>query len=101
MRIFVGESDRSHGRPLHQVLLELFRREGIAGATVLRAIAGYGATSHLHTTNLLRLSTDLPLVIEVVDEAERIEALLPRIEEHMQGGLITLERARVIRYGPG
>ncbi|SHJ79175.1 hypothetical protein SAMN02745165_03191 [Malonomonas rubra DSM 5091] len=98
MRIFIGESDRWENRPLHKVLVELFRREGFAGATVLRGVAGFGAASVLHTDGLLRLSQDLPLVIEVVDNEEKIEAILPQLDDMLQGGMITLEKARVIRY---
>lgn len=98
MRIFVGEADRWENRPLYKALVELFRREGFAGATVLRGVTGFGATSVLHTDSLLCLSQDLPLVIEVVDAEEKIEAILPRLDEMLQGGMITLEKARVIRY---
>src|SRR5512139_396495 len=98
MRIFVGESDRHRHRPLHEALVELFRREGLAGATVLRGIAGFGAHSVYHTAKLLRLSADLPVVIEVVDAREKIDAVLPRIEEMMDGGLITMEQVTVVRY---
>ena len=98
MRIFIGESDRWKNRPLYKGLLELFRKEGFAGATVLRGVAGFGATSVLHTDSLLCLSQDLPLVIEVVDTEEKVEEILPRLDEILQGGLVTLEKARVIRY---
>jgi len=100
MRIFVGESDRHDGAPLYRALVELFRREGVAGATVLRGITGFGAKSTLHTANLLRLSQDLPIVIEVVDTAEKIEALLPLLDQLVGEGLITLEKVRVVRYAP-
>lgn len=98
MRIFVGESDRHHHRPLHEALVELFRREGLAGATVLRGVAGFGAHSVYHTAKLLRLSADLPIVIEVVDARGKIDAVLPRVEEMMDGGLITMEQVTVVRY---
>lgn len=98
MRIFVGESDRWHNQPLYEALVELFRREEFAGATVLKGVSGFGATSVVHTDRLLCLSQDLPLVIEVVDTQEKIEAILPRLDEMLQGGLVTLEKARVIRY---
>ena len=98
MRIFIGESDRWQGQPLYKVLLELVRREGLAGATVLRGVAGYGATSVLHTDSLLCLSQDLPLVIEVVDTEEQVESILPLLDEMLSGGMVTLEKARVIRY---
>ena len=99
MRIIVGESDRWQHRPLHEALVELFRQEGFSGATVLRGVAGFGASSLVHTDQLLSLSHDLPLVIEVVDSAEKIDSILPRLDEMLQGGLVTLEKARVIRYG--
>ena len=98
MRIFIGESDRWHHQPLYEAVVELFRREGFAGATVLKGVAGFGAASVLHTDRLLCLSQDLPLVIEVVDTEKKIEKILPRLDEMLQGGMITLEKARVIRY---
>jgi len=98
MRIFVGEADRWEHKPLYKALVELFRREGFAGATVLRGVTGFGATSVLHTDSLLCLSQDLPLVIEVVDAEEKIEAILPQLDKMLQGGMVTLEKARVIRY---
>jgi uncharacterized protein len=100
MRIFVGESDRAGHRPLHAVLLELLRARGLAGATILKAVAGFGANSIIHTSNILRLSEDLPLVIEVVDTAAHLEAVLPEIDRLMKGGLITMETVRVRRYAP-
>jgi len=98
MRIFLGESDLHHHQPLYEVLVELFRKEGFAGATVLRGISGFGAHSVYHTQKLLDLSADLPLIIEVVDTQEKINAIMPRIDEMMGGGMITLEKATVIRY---
>ena len=98
MRIFISEVDRHKGQPLHSVLLELLLEHGFAGATVLKGVAGFGANSVMHTDHLLRLSAELPLVIEVVDEEERIQKIIPRFDELMQGGMITLEKARVIRY---
>lgn len=100
MRIFIGESDRCQKQPLYEALLELFRREGFAGATVLKGVSGFGAKSVLHTDRLLRLSSDLPLVVEVVDNEDKIQAILPRLDEMMQGGMVTLEKARVIHYSP-
>lgn len=99
MRIFIGENDRWEHRPLYQALVELFRREGFAGATVLKGAMGFGAHSVTHTDKLLRLSSDLPVVVEVIESSERIEALLPRLDGMLQGGLITLEKARVLRFG--
>jgi uncharacterized protein len=98
MRIFIGESDRWHHRPLHEALVDLFRREGFAGATVLRGVSGFGASSVLHTDHLLTLSQDLPLVIEVVDDEEKFTEIMPTLDEMLQGGLVTLEKIRVLRY---
>jgi len=98
MRIHIGESDKWHGRALYDALVDLFRHEGLSGATVLRGVAGYGSTSRYHTDKILRLSQDLPIVVEVVEDSERVERLLPRLDEMIGGGLITLERVRVIFY---
>jgi PII-like signaling protein len=98
MRIHIGESDKWHGKPLHQAIIDLLRREGFAGATVLRGVGGYGSASIYHTDKILRLSQDLPIVIEVVEYTEKIEKLLPRLDEMIGGGLITLEKVRVILY---
>jgi PII-like signaling protein len=101
MRIHIGESDKWHGRPLHEAIVELLRKEGFSGATVLRGVAGYGGSSVYHTDKLLRLSQDLPLIVEVVEYTERIEKILSRLDEMVDGGLITLEKVRVILYRPG
>jgi len=98
MRIFIGESDRHGRKPLYEALVELLRAEGFAGATVLRGVCGFGAHSVYHTQKLLDLSADLPLIVEVVDSQERIDAIMPRIDDMMDGGMITLEKATVIRY---
>jgi PII-like signaling protein len=98
LRIFIGESDKHGRKPLYQAIVEMLREEGMAGATVLRGIEGFGATSHLHTARILRLSEDLPIVIEVADTAERIEAIMPRIDEMVTEGLVTLERVEVVSY---
>ncbi len=100
MRIFIGESDKYRGRPLYEALLERLRSKGLAGATVLRGVAGFGASSVVHTDKVLRLSLDLPLIIEVVETEETIQGILPDLDEMIGGGLITLERARVILYRP-
>jgi len=100
MRIHIGESDKWHGRPLHEAIVEMLRKDGFSGATVLRGVAGYGGNSIYHTDKILRLSQDLPLIVEVVEYAERIEAILPRLDEMVGGGLITLEKVRVILYRP-
>jgi len=100
-RIFIGESDRWHRQPLSTALLERLRREGFAGATVFNAVAGFGARSVLHTSHLLRLSEDLPVVIEVVDTEEHIDRLLPILDDMVSEGLVTLEKARVVKYAAG
>lgn len=98
VRIFFGESDQWHRAPLETALLERLRREGFAGATVFRGVAGFGANSIIHTTHLLELSSDLPVVIEVVDTEEHIERLMPILDEMLQDGLVTMEKVRVVRY---
>jgi len=98
MRIFIGESDRHQNKPLYEALVELFHARGIAGATVIKGAMGYGGQSEVHSDRYLRLSSDLPVVIEVVDHQEQIDAVLPLIEGMFQGGLITLEKARVIKF---
>lgn len=100
MRIFIGESDRHNHRPLYEALVELFREAGCAGATVLRGIAGFGSHGIYHTDRLLELSHDLPLTVEVVESQEKLDSLMPIIDEMMTGGAITLERVTVQRYGP-
>jgi PII-like signaling protein len=100
-RIFVGESDRWHGRPLVDALVERLRKEGFAGATVLRGLAGFGARSVVHTSRLLELSQDLPLVVEVVDTEDHVRKLEPILDEMVADGLVTLEKVRVLRYKPG
>ncbi len=98
MRIFIGEADVCGHKPLYQALVEYFRQEKLAGATVLRGTLGFGAKSHLHTAQLLRLSHDLPVVIEVVDTPEKIEGVMQQIGEMVRDGMITLEKVRVVRY---
>ncbi|CAI2718840.1 DUF190 domain-containing protein [Nitrospina watsonii] len=98
LRIFIGEDDRHQGKPLYKYLVELFRREGLAGATVLRGVDGFGKTSHYHTTSILRLSTDLPMVIELVDTPEKIERILPKLEGVVTKGLITEEKVTIVFY---
>jgi|SRR5215813_14212194 len=100
MRIFIGESDKWERRPLYMALVELFRAKGLAGATVLRGVAGFGPSSIVHTAGVLKLSADLPLIIEVVDSQEHLEAILPEVDRMMSGGLITMEKVRVLRYAP-
>ncbi len=101
VRIFIGEGDKWHHRPLSEALLERLRRDGFAGATVFHGVAGFGARSVLHTSHLLRLSEDLPVVIEIVDTEEHVERLLPILDEMVTEGLVTLEKARVVKYAPG
>lgn len=101
LRIFVGESDKHGSKPLYQAIVEMLRERGLAGATVLRGVEGFGARSHLHTHRILRLSEDLPMVIECVDLAERIDAVLPILDEMVEEGMVTLERVEVVAYRAG
>jgi hypothetical protein len=98
LRIFVGESDRWEGKPLYEAIVRKAREQGLAGATVLRGMEGFGAHSRIHTTKVLRLSEDLPIVIEIVDRAERIQAILPALDGMIREGLITLEKVQIIAY---
>lgn len=98
MRVFVGESDKHGHLPLYEALVELFRKEGFAGATVIKGVAGFGAHSVYHTDKFLRLSTDLPVIIEVVDGRAKIDAIMPQLDAMMGGGMITLENVTVLRY---
>lgn len=98
MRVHIGESDKWHGKLLYQEIVNLLRQEKFSGVTVLRGVGGYGSASIYHTDKILRLSQDLPIVIEVVEYTERIENILPRLDEMIDGGLITLEKVRVILY---
>lgn len=98
LRVYVGEHDRHEGRPTHEAILHLARAEGLAGATVLRGIAGFGRSSRIHSAKILRLSEDLPVVIEIADAAEKIDAFLPKLEPLVQGGLVTVERVEVLVY---
>ncbi len=101
LRIFLGEDDRADGRPLYEAIVLKARDMHLAGATVLRGPMGFGRTSRLHTAKILRLSEDLPVVVEIVDAEERINDLIEAIEPMMSGGLVTLERVQVLRYGDG
>ena len=98
LRIYVGESDRWHGKPLYQAIVERVRKEGLAGATAIRGIEGFGADSRLHTSRILRLSEDLPVLIEIADTAERIERIFPLLDEMVTEGLVTLENVDIIAY---
>jgi hypothetical protein len=101
VRIYLGESDTLHGRPLYQAIVERLRERGLAGATVLRGIEGFGAKQHLHSTRILSLSEDLPILVEAVDTEEKIRAVLPELDEMLSDGLITLEKVDVITYRAG
>lgn len=98
VRIYIGESDQWHGKALFTAIIERARREGLAGATVLRGIEGYGANSRIHTASILRLSEDLPIVIEIVDTPERIDLFLPLLDEMVSEGLILVQDCEVIKY---
>jgi PII-like signaling protein len=100
MRIHIGERDKHEGKPLYQQIVELLRVRHYAGATVVRAIMGFGASSRIRTDRFLELSTDLPIVVECVDTEDKIDSILPELDEMIGGGLITLERVRVIMYRP-
>jgi PII-like signaling protein len=101
LRIFIGEADRWGGKPLYEAIVEEARSRGLAGATVWKGFMGFGAHSRMHTAKILRLSEDLPVLIEIVDAAEKIEAFLPDLDRMVTEGLVTLERAEVILYrGP-
>ena len=102
LRVFIGEADRLEGRPLYECIVLAAREHGLAGATVLRGVLSYGATSHMHSAKVLRLSEDLPIVIEIVDSEEKVARFLPTLDSLLeradQGGLVTLEKVEVIRY---
>ena len=102
LRIFIGESDTWHGRPLYEAIVARVREEGLAGATVPRGIEGFGAHSRIHSSRILRLSEDLPVVVEIVDTAENVDRVLPLLDEMVSEGMVTLERVEVIAYrAPG
>jgi PII-like signaling protein len=101
LRIFIGESDRYKGRPLYEAIVQEARLQGLGGATVFRGLMGFGAHSRMHTAKLLRLSEDLPVVIEIVDSTEKIEAFLLGLDRMMNEGLVTVERAKVLVYRHG
>lgn len=98
LRIFIGESDKADGKPLYEVIVREARRRGLAGATVLRGFLGFGAASRIHTAKILRLSEDLPIVVEIVDAPEKIDAFLPDLDGLIGEGLVTLEKVRIISY---
>ena len=99
LRIFIGEDDRDGDRPLYEAIVLKAREQHLAGATVLRGAMGFGHSSRLHTTKILRLSEDLPLIVEIVDSEEKINAFLPVLEGIMSSGLVTLEKVQVLQYG--
>jgi PII-like signaling protein len=101
LRVFIGESDRWEHKPLYEAIVLAAREQHLAGATVLRGTMGFGKNSHLHTAKILRLSTDLPLVIEIVDSEEKINAFLPTLDNMIGGGLVTLEKVKVLHYRSG
>jgi PII-like signaling protein len=98
LTIYIGEADKWHGRPLSTALIERMRAEGLAGATVTRAVEGFGAASRIHTAHILRLSEDLPLVVEVVDRTDRIDRILPIVDEMVGDGLVTVSDVEVVHY---
>ena len=105
LRIFLGEADRLDGKPLYEFIVAKAREQGLAGATVLRGVEGFGARSRIHTAKILRLSEDLPIVVEIVDVEEKIRAFMPIVDDAFQrsgsGGMVTLEKAEIVRYTHG
>jgi hypothetical protein len=100
LRIFIGENDRFDGHPLYESIVLKAREQGLAGATVLRGPMGFGHSSRVHTAKILRLSEDLPIVVEIIDSEENINAFLPLLDTMVKGGLVSLEEVRILRYGP-
>jgi len=98
LRIFIGEADKWSGEPLYEAIILLARKMNLAGATAIKGIMGFGCKSHMHTTKLLRLSEDLPIIIEIVDSKDKIDNFLPHLDEMVVGGLVTLQKANVIMY---
>ena len=101
VRVFLGKDDKWHHRPLFLALVERLRKEGFAGATVLQGVAGFRPRSVMHTAHILRLSADLPMILEIVDTEERVQALIPILDEMVDEGLVTMEKVRVLKYAPG
>jgi uncharacterized protein len=99
LRIFFGEDDKFHHLPLHEAIVMKAREMHLGGATVLRGHVGFGHSNHIHTTKILRLSQDLPVVVEIVDSQEKIDIFLPVLDEMMSGGLVTIEKVQVLQYG--
>lgn len=100
LRVFIGENDRFDGKPLYEAIVLKAREQGLAGATVLRGPLGFGHSSRLHTAKILRLSEDLPIVVEIIDSEQNITAFLPLLGSMLKGGLVSLEDIRILRYGP-
>jgi uncharacterized protein len=98
LRIFIGERDKWNGKPLHEAIVQLARKEGMAGATAIKGFLGFGCKSRMHTAKLLELSEDLPVIIEIVDSEEKISAFMPHLDEMVKEGLVTLEKANVVMY---
>ncbi|MEX0747809.1 MAG: DUF190 domain-containing protein [Rhodothermales bacterium] len=98
LRVFVGESDQVHGRPVYEQIVMKARELGLAGATVLRGVMGFGAASRIHTAKILRLSEDMPMVVEIVDTEAKIDLLLPYLDEVVEEGMVTIERVRILKY---
>ena len=101
LRVFIGESDRWEGKPLYEAIVQAARRQGLAGATVFKGVEGFGAHSRVHTARILRLSEDLPVLVEIVDTAEKIQAFLPVLDGMVREGLVTVEKATVLFYRAG
>lgn len=98
LRIFIGESNRYDGKPLHEAILHLAKQEGLAGCTVVKGFEGFGATSRIHTAKILRLSEDLPMIIEIVDAEQKIDGFLPHLDPMITDGLVTVEKVNVVLY---
>lgn len=98
LRVFLGETDRWQGRPLYEAIVLEAKKDGLAGATAIKGFMGFGCKSHLHTSKILRLSEDLPIIIEIVDSEEKINRFLPKLDQMVKEGLITLEKAQVVMY---
>lgn len=101
LRVFIGEADRWDHQPLYEAIVQLARKEGMAGATAIKGFMGFGAKSHMHTAKILRLSEDLPIIIEIVDSEEKINKFLPHLDAMVKDGLVTLEKANVVMYRAG
>lgn len=98
LRVFIGEADKRNGKPLYEEIIFLAKKSGLAGATAIKGLMGFGCKSHMHTANLLRLSEDLPIIIEIVDSEEKINQFIPQLDVMVKDGLVTLEKANVIMY---